>query len=264
MTSASEVVVEWNGDVAIVRINSPKTLNALSSTNMEQLMDALDQVEDKARAMILTGAGKGFCSGADLSGGIETGAPITSPDYDAGLSLEMHINVLVARLRDLSVPFITSIRGAAAGAGAALALMGDMVVASETAYFLQAFSGIGLVPDAGATHLLVRTVGRVRAMELMMLGEKLYAEKALEWGLINRVVPDDQLEAASLEMAQRLASGAFSLRQIRKMAWHAMDDDWDNMLNYERDMQRIAGRTQDHKEGVMAFMEKRRAKFSGK
>jgi 2-(1,2-epoxy-1,2-dihydrophenyl)acetyl-CoA isomerase len=169
----------------------------------------------------------------------------------------------MSKLRDLPMPWISSVRGAAAGVGASLALAGDMVVASETAFFLQAFSRIGLVPDGGSSHLLVKTIGRPRAMELMLLGDRLPAKTALEWGLINRVVPDTELEAASLELATRLAQGAASLKLIRKLAWTAVDGEWSKSLATERDLQRSAGRTADHREGVAAFFGKRPAAFKG-
>lgn len=253
--------LEWRGDVAVVRLNDPATLNAITLDNVAGFHAALDEIEPRARAMVLTGAGRAFCSGANLSGGM--GDEVAPDEFDAGLSLETHINPLMQRLRTLHLPWIAAVRGAAAGAGASLALAGDMIVASETAYFLQAFARVGLVPDAGSSHLLVRTIGRPRAMELMLLGEKLPAATALEWGLINRVVPDDQLEAEAMRLAGQLAEGAWSLRVIRRLAWDAVDGNWTEMLATERALQLNAGRTTDHREGVAGFLGKRPARFVG-
>ncbi|WP_375383098.1 enoyl-CoA hydratase-related protein [uncultured Sphingomonas sp.] len=253
--------LEWKGDVAIVRLNDPTTLNAITLGNIAAFAEALDAVEARARAMIVTGAGRAFCSGANLSGGM--GDDVAPEEFDAGSALETHINPLMQRLHDLRLPWITAVRGAAAGAGASLALAGDMIVASETAYFLQAFARIGLVPDAGSSHLLVRTIGRPRAMELMLLGEKLPAQTALAWGLINRIVPDDKLEADALALAQRLAAGPASLRAIRQVAWRAVDADWQEALSAERSLQLGAGRSADYREGVAAFQGKRAARFVG-
>jgi 2-(1,2-epoxy-1,2-dihydrophenyl)acetyl-CoA isomerase len=253
------VQLEWDGPLATLRMNDPATLNAVTIASLEAFDRALDEVNARGRAMILTGAGRGFCSGANIGAGMDT----ASVDYDAGAALDTHINPLMSKLRDLAVPWIAAVRGPAAGVGASLALAADMIVASENAYFLQAFSRIGLVPDGGSSHLLVRTIGRARASELMLLGEKLPAAKALEWGLVNRVVPDDQLEAAASELAVRLANGASSLRLIRRLAWSAVDGDWETTLSTERQLQGLAGRTADHREGVDAFMHKRAAAFTG-
>ena len=255
------LTLEWQGNVAIVRLNDPASLNAITLETVTLFHRAVDWLEPQARAMIVTGAGRAFCSGANLAGGVTEPGPDES--YDAGLVLETHINPLMDRLRGLGLPWITAVRGAAAGAGASLALAGDLILASETAYFLQAFPRVGLVPDAGSSHLLVRTIGRPRAMELMLLGEKLPAAQALSWGLINRVVPDAQLEAEALGLAERLAGGAWSLRSIRQLAWRAVDEPWSDVLRVERELQRGAGRSADHREGVAAFLAKRPASFVG-
>ena len=228
---------------------------------LEAFRPTLDAVEARARAMVLTGAGRGFCSGAKLGG---PSSNVRSEDFDAGLLLETHFNPLMTRLRELKVPWISAVRGAAAGGGASLALAADMIVASESAFFLQAFTNIGLVPDCGSTHLLVRTLGRPRAMELMLLGERLPAKQALEWGLINRVVPDDQLMTEALALAQRLAAGSWSLSAIRDLAWRALDSSWSEALEAEREYQLLAGRTEDFIEGVSAFSERREPEFVGR
>lgn len=254
------IEIEHKGRVGILRLNDPARLNAVSMAMVEEIGEALDLLVRSSRAMILTGAGKAFCSGANLAGGLSQ----PGSDSDFGLSLETHINPLMTRLRDLPIPWITSVRGPAAGVGCSMGLAGDMIVASETAYFLQAFSRIGLVPDGGSSHLLVRAIGRPRAMEMMLLGERIPAAKALQWGLVNQVVADDALDAAALALAERLASGPASLGQTRRIVWNAIDEPWAGAIWKEREEQLIAGRTSDAGEGIAAFLEKRPAQFQGK
>lgn len=260
--ASSKVDFEISGSVAILRLNDPATLNALSTDMIEAMQAGLATARGSARALVLCGAGKGFCSGADLGGGM--GVSDLSSVPDAGLTLETHMNPLMLSLRDLGMPWISAGRGAAAGVGAALALAADLIVAGENAYFLEAFRRVGLVPDGGSTFLLVKAVGRVRAMEMMLLGEKIPARKALDWGLINRVVPDDAVDEAAMTLARELAAGptrAFGL--IRKAAWVATSADFETALATERALQTEAGRTEDFKEGVLAFREKRAARFTG-
>lgn len=260
--TAQKVELEVRGNVAILRLNEPAKLNPLTTLLIEDFNLALDKLDSAVRALLVTGAGRAFCSGAALDIDPEV---IGARQGDAGEILETHVNPLMSRLRNLSIPWICAVRGAAAGAGASLALAGDLVVASETAYFLQAFARIGLVPDGGSTHLLARTIGRVRAMELMLLADRLPAVKAYEWGLINRVVPDAALEDEALALATKLANGpAVALGLIRKAVWAAVDSDWENALRTERQLQTIAGRTHDFREGIAAFNAKRPASFTGK
>ncbi|WP_239987421.1 enoyl-CoA hydratase-related protein [Sphingosinithalassobacter portus] len=259
MTEFNTIEIEYDGPVGVLRLNKPENLNAMSLTMAEECLAALDVLASRARALIITGAGRAFCSGANLAGGMGQ----EGSESDFGLSLETHINPMMTRLRDLDIPWITAVRGAAAGVGCSVALAGDMIVASETAYFLQAFSRIGLVPDGGSTHLLARSIGRVRAMEMMLLGERLPAATALEWGLVNRVVPDDMLEAEAMALAQRLANGPASLGRTRRMVWGAIDMPWAEALASERSEQLHAGRSADAAEGIAAFLEKRPAKFQG-
>ena len=255
----SLIETEMHGRVGVMRLSRPSALNAVSVAMVEQMMAALTELEKSARALLLTGTGKSFSSGADLSEevAVQDGA------VDFGYSLETHMNPLMSRLRDLSIPWISAVRGAAAGVGCSLALAADMVIASETAYFMQAFSRVGLVPDGGSTHLLVRGASRVRAMEMVLLGDRIPAARALEWGLVNRVVPDEALEAEALALAERLANGPSSLTQTRRMMWQALDNGWDNALALERGEQRTAGRSADCAEGIAAFLEKRPAQFKG-
>lgn len=253
------IETEMHGRVGIIRLNQPETLNAVSVPMVEQMMAALDGMEKSARAILLTGVGKAFSSGGDMSAEVI----VQDGGVDYGHTLETHMNPLMSRLRDLPMPWISAVRGAAAGVGCSLALAADLVVASEKAFFMQAFSRVGLVPDGGATHLLVRGASRVRAMEMVLLGDRVPAAQALEWGLVNYVVPDDELEARSIALAERLANGPSSLAQTRRLIWQALDSGWENSLALERSEQRIAGRSADCAEGVAAFMEKRPAEFKG-
>lgn len=254
------IVYERIDDVASVRLNRPETLNALTREMSTELIDAIDRAEREARAMLIGGSGRAFCSGADLSGGF---AAVDDPDRDVGALLEAAFHPMIQRMRDATIPIVTAVRGPAAGMGSALALAGDLIVAGEGAVFIQAFRQIGLVPDGGTSYLLARAIGRVRAMELMLLGSKLPAATALDWGLINRVVADDAVDDAALALAHELAQGPFALRLIKRGAWAALDASLEDVLDLERMAQREAGRTADFIEGVSAFREKRAARFSG-
>jgi len=260
---AERIGYETEGAVARIRFQNPEALNAVDPEMLEALQAAFERAEREARAILLTGEGKAFCSGANLASPRLTHGP-GHPDFDAGAILESHYNPLIARIPRLSIPLVAAVNGAAAGVGCSFALLADLVLAAESAYFLQAFRRIGLIPDGGSTWLLPRHVGRVRAMEMMLLGEKISAAQALEWGLINRVVPDAELQGAAMDMAQRLAAGPASLGLIRRAAWAAQHQDLASQLRLERDLQRDAGRTSDFVEGVSAFLGKRPANFQGR
>jgi 2-(1,2-epoxy-1,2-dihydrophenyl)acetyl-CoA isomerase len=248
------------GDVCVVTMNDPATMNAASTQMVEQLISAFTIAAKSARAIVLTGVGRGFCSGANL--GVIPDP--TLPDYDAGLLLETHYNRLLMAVRDLPLPIVTAINGAAAGLGSSLGLAGDLIVAARSSYFKQAFDRIGLVPDAASAYLLIRSVGRPRAMELLFLGEEISACQALDWGMVNRVVDDDVLMETALEIAARLAAGpTAALRMTRQLAWKSMDMGFAESLDVERELQKLAGRTGDHREGLAAFFEKRRPRFRG-
>jgi len=170
----------------------------------------------------------------------------------------------VTFIREAPVPVVTAVNGAAAGVGCSLALLGDLIVAGESAYFLQAFRRIGLVPDGGSTYLLPRMIGRARAMEMALLGERVSAAQALEWGMINRVVPDADLMTTAMGLAEALASGPASLGLSRQTLWASLDSDWAGQLHRERLAQKAAGKTDDFVEGVGAFLAKRPAAFTGR
>lgn len=256
---SGKITVERKGRVSVVRIDDPATMNSMTGEMAVELHATLRKEAKAARCLVLAGHERAFCAGANLGGeGIgELG------DVDAGETLELQFNPLMEAIRGLGVPIVTAVRGAAAGVGASLALAGDIIVAGRSAYFLEAFARIGLVPDGGATWLLTRAVGRPRAMEMMLLAEKIPAEQALEWGLINRVVEDDAVEETAMALAERLAAGpSHALGLIRRAGWAAADADFLATLRNERDFQRAAGSHPDFAEGVAAFREKRPAKFA--
>ena len=258
--SYSKVKLSFDGEVAIVTMADPGTLNSVDAGMGEEMADAFDVASREARCVVLTGEGRGFCSGFNLSAGVEmddNGVP------DVGAVLQLVFNPFVKKLADLPIPFVTAVNGAAAGIGCSFALLGDIIIASESAYFLQAFRRIGLVPDGGSTYILPRMLTRARAMEMMLLGDKLPAKKALEWGLINDVVADADLMGKALGMAQALASGPTrTLGMIRQLAWSANDATFSEQLLAERVVQRQAGLGPDFAEGVTAFHQKRPAQFT--
>jgi 2-(1,2-epoxy-1,2-dihydrophenyl)acetyl-CoA isomerase len=170
----------------------------------------------------------------------------------------------MTKLRNMEIPMVSAVNGPAVGVGMSFAVMADIVVAARSAYFLQAFANIGLVPDGGATHLLPRIIGWRRAVELSMLAERLPAETALDWGLVNRVVDDDKLMEEALGLAARLANGPRSLGLMRKAYWETFSNSYSEQFQLEANLQGIAGASEDNREGVKAFLEKRPAKFTGK
>ncbi|MDQ4086850.1 MAG: enoyl-CoA hydratase-related protein [Pseudomonadota bacterium] len=251
--------------VATITLNRPDTLNALNGAMVDELRTAVESLPASgARALLITGEGRGFSSGADLASGPSTSLG-TGGALDAGLALEKHFNPLIEALFALPIPVVAAVKGPAAGAGCSLALAADIVIAARSAYFLQAFVNIGLIPDAGATWLLPRLAGRARAMEMMMLGERIAAEKAAEWGMISRVVADEDLAAEAALLAANLARGpTVALGLIRQLAREAAHLPLTEALAAERVAQRRAGETEDFKAAVLAFLEKRQARFEGR
>jgi 2-(1,2-epoxy-1,2-dihydrophenyl)acetyl-CoA isomerase len=245
--------------VATLTIARPERLNALDAQTVAELREAVDEAgRSGARCLLLTGEGRGFSSGADLAGG--GGLP-----DDAGEALEKGFNPLVEALFSLPIPVVAAVNGPAAGAGCSLALAADIVVAARSAYFLQAFVNVGLVPDAGATWLLPRLAGRARALEMMMLGERVSAEQARDWGMIARVVDDADLAEEAVAVATRLAQGpTVALGLIRRLAREAQSLPLTETLAAERIAQRDAGRTEDFRSAVMAFVQKRQPRFEGR
>lgn len=264
MSDFETIRLDFDGGIAHLVLNRPETLNALSRKLLTELMQALDVIRDRAqqRALIISGAGRGFCSGADLK---EGGLTDVSQSYDAGEVLERHYNPLIERLFSLNLPVIAAVHGTVSGAGCMLALAADFVIAARSAYFLQAFVKVGLIPDAGSLWLLPRLVGRARAHAMMMLGEKLSAQTAVDWGLIYQVVDDELLQSRARELADRLAAGPTrAYAMIRQGTRAAMEQGLSQTLELERRLQCLAGRTEDFAEGVAAFRAKRPALFTGK
>lgn len=261
--AAPKVRSEVKDHVGIITLSDPSTLNAAGMELMEELAAAVDALvaNDEARCIVITGEGRGFCSGANLSGGRAGGSGNPKGPNEALLKV---YNPFVSSLRKSPKPLVAAVNGVAAGVGVSLALACDLVVAAESAYFLLAFRRIGLVPDGGATWLLPKLVGKARAMELMLLGEKLPAKTAQEWGLINRCVPDAELMKTTLELAGALASGPASLGLTRNLVWEALDTAWHLQLEAEAYAQGDAGRSEDAREGIMAFLQKRPAEFKGR
>jgi 2-(1,2-epoxy-1,2-dihydrophenyl)acetyl-CoA isomerase len=267
--SYEKIKVSSDGDVAVITLSDPATMNAAGVDTAAELLHAVKAAvggASPARAILITGEGRGFCSGANLSAGSGSGARAVDGDGkpDAGAALETVYNPLVTYIREMPVPLVTAVNGAAAGVGCSLALLGDLIVAAESAYFLQAFRRIGLVPDGGSTYLLPRAIGRARAMEMALLGERVSAAQALEWGMINRVVADAELMETAMTLAKTLASGPASLGLSRQILWASLDSDWAAQLHRERLAQKSAGKTADFAEGVGAFLAKRPAAFTGK
>jgi 2-(1,2-epoxy-1,2-dihydrophenyl)acetyl-CoA isomerase len=262
------VRLHLDAGVGTLTLNHPDVLNAMSPQMLAGLADALDAVADPAhgvRCLVLTGEGRSFCAGANLQGRGAGGIASVPPGKRAGGTLETGYHPLLRRLRDLHCPIVSAVNGAAAGAGMSFALMGDLVIAARSAYFLQAFRRIGLVPDCGASWLLPRLVGRARAAELSLLGERLSAQKALEWGLVNRVVDDEQLRDEAGAIARNLADGpTVALALTRRLYWESPLKGFEDQLDLEFRLQREAGATDDFVEGVTAFLEKRPAQFTGR
>ncbi|GAC1407592.1 MAG: enoyl-CoA hydratase/isomerase [Novosphingobium sp.] len=259
--SYETITVEGSDQIATITLNRPERMKACSLDMAGEINDAISMLEG-ARCLIITGAGRGFCSGADLSA---RGERSISGGEGSYIALTRHYNPLMVNLARLNMPIITAVNGAAAGVGCSIGLAGDFVIAGRSGYFLQAFVNIGLVPDGGASWMLPRMVGKARATEMMMLGEKISAEKALDWGLIYKMVEDDQLQAEAHALATRLANGpTVSYAVMRKNILVAMENSYSEQLLAEAEGQRIAGSSEDATEGGMAFLEKRKPVFKGK
>lgn len=249
---------------AVVTLNRPDRLNSFNPEMHRQLRDVLDEIAQRedVRAVLLTGAGRAFCSGQDLS---ERRFAPDAPPPDLGASLDEHFNPLVRRLRALPKPVVCAVNGVAAGAGANVALACDIVLAGRSASFIQAFCKLGLVPDSGGTHFLPRLVGRARAVGLALLGDRITAEDAERIGMIWRCVDDAALADESRTLARHLATQPTRGLAAIKRALQASElNSLDQQLDLERDLQRELGRTDDYREGVTAFLAKRPPRFSGR
>jgi len=260
---AYEYILAQTDDDAVTTItfNRPDRLNACPREMAEEIRNVLADPGD-ARAIVLTGAGRAFCSGADLSG---TGKHSISGGRGAYDSLTLSYNPLMAEIARCPVPIVAGVNGAAAGIGCSIALASDFAIAGKSAYFLQAFVNIGLVPDGGASWMLPRLIGKARATEMMLLGEKIPAEKAADWGMIYKCVDDADLLGQAQALARRLAKGpTLALGLMRQNITKALETDYASALNNEAAGQWLAGDSADAVEGTMSFLQKRKAEFKGK
>lgn len=265
--SESSVLYEARGSVGLITLNRPQALNSFTRQMHRDLWSVLDRIngDPAVRAAVLTGAGRGFCAGADLAEFDFEPGPDLVKRADPGPVIDQAFNPSIRKLMDLRVPTIAAVNGVAAGAGASFAMACDLAIAAPNASFIQAFSKIGLIPDAGGSWFLVKKLGLARAMGCAMLGDKVSASDAKEWGMIWDVTPEgeDCLQAA-LKLAERLSTmPTTALVQTRKLLRAAATNELDAQLDLERDTQSGLGKTHDYIEGVMAFREKRPAKFTG-
>jgi len=261
--SQPSILLEIDQGVALLTLNRPDNLNSFNAQMHDQMRAALSQIRKDAsvRALVITGAGRGFCAGQDL-GDRNVAATDTAPDL--GESIEKRYNPMLRTLRDLPLPVICAVNGVAAGAGANIALACDITLAARSASFIQAFCKIGLIPDSGGTWTLPRLVGSARAKGMALLGDKISAEQAENWGMIWRCVDNEQLMEETMKLARHLATQPTKGLALIKRALNASaNNTFDEQLDLERDLQRLAGRTEDYREGVAAFMEKRQPSFKG-
>jgi 2-(1,2-epoxy-1,2-dihydrophenyl)acetyl-CoA isomerase len=254
--------ISFSNEAGIARLtlNRPDRLNSFTVQMHEEVAEALSDLGD-ARVLVLTGAGRGFCAGQDLN----DRAVAPGQSVDLGESVEKRYNPLVRRLTSLPMPVIARVNGVAAGAGANIALACDIVIAAKSAKFIQSFANIGLIPDSGGTWVLPRLVGQARALGLALTAEPLPAEKAAEWGLIWKAVEDEALDAEVDALAARFAAaptrGLAAIKKMIRESWgHSLDEE----LDLQRDAMRELGGSEDYREGVAAFMEKRTPRFTGR
>lgn len=244
---------------ATITLNRPEVMNALNAQMRAELLDAMRRASAGARVVVLTGAGRAFCSGQDLGDRANVG------DIDLERTLRDEYEPLLRAIADCPVPVIAAVNGAAAGAGANIALSADVVIAAESAVFLQAFTRIGLIPDAGGTWWLPRQVGYPRAMGAALFAEKVTARQAADWGMIWEAVADDAFAAHWQARARHIATGPTTAFAAVKAALRAsLTNDYPTQLALEAKLQGDCGRTGDFREGVLAFLEKRPAKFTGR
>jgi len=261
---SDSVLLSINEGVATITLNRPQSLNSFNTEMHLQLRDAIATVAADAsvRCVLLTGAGRGFCAGQDLGDrNFDDGQ--RAPDL--GATLNTYYNPLIKSIRDLPLPVICAVNGVAAGAGANIALACDLVIAAESASFIQAFCRLGLIPDAGGTWVLPRLVGLAKAKGLALLGDKLSATQAEKMGLIWEVKADDELMPHCQQLAQHLATQpTYGLGLIKQSLNASLNNDLDSQLALESEIQRKAGQSQDYQIGVQAFMNKQKPVYTGR
>ncbi len=266
MANFETIELEIHEGCAILRLNRPDRLNSFNAQMHQDVKNALDileagQRDGAIRAVLLTGAGRGFCAGQDLSDR-NVGAGDAAPDL--GASVEKNYKPLVMRIRALDLPVVAAVNGVAAGAGANIAFACDLVFAAKSASFIQSFSKLGLIPDTGGSWILPRMIGPARAMGLALLGEKLSADQAEQWGLIWKSVEDEKLLEVAMQCVKQLACGpTVGYAKTKKAIWESSTNTFEAQLNLERDLMTACGKTADYREGVAAFIEKRPAVFKG-
>ncbi|MDC5459680.1 2-(1,2-epoxy-1,2-dihydrophenyl)acetyl-CoA isomerase PaaG [Acinetobacter baumannii] len=258
------IIAEEKNGVGYLTFNRPKALNSFNVDMHREVAEVLNQwtKNPDVRCVVISGEGRGFCAGQDL------GDRVVDPNAEApdlGYSIETYYNPLIKTIVNMPKPVICAVNGVAAGAGANIALACDLVIAAKSANFVQAFCRLGLVPDSAGTWFLPRAVGHARAMGLALLGDKLPAETAKEWGMIWDVVEDAELKTKVTELAERLAKQpTFGLSLIKKAIHQSSNNTFEEQMLLERDLQRIAGRSEDYREGVQAFMNNREPNFKGR
>jgi 2-(1,2-epoxy-1,2-dihydrophenyl)acetyl-CoA isomerase len=262
MADYETIILEQSDGIARVTLNRPDRLNSFTTAMHHELRDALRTVEHSARVIILTGAGRGFCAGQDLN---ERSVSVGDHPVDLGMTVETCWNPLVRRLVSMHQPIIAKVNGVAAGAGANVALACDLVVAAKSARFIESFTSIGLIPDSGGTWMLPRLAGQARALGLALTGEPLPAEKAAEWGLIWKAVDDEALDDEVDALAEKLAAlPPLAVSATKHMIRSTWARTLDQELNEERNEMRRLGFSEDYREGVSAFLEKRTPAFTGR
>ncbi|EMA3640091.1 2-(1,2-epoxy-1,2-dihydrophenyl)acetyl-CoA isomerase [Providencia stuartii] len=264
MPNSAMILTTLENGVLTITLNHPDRLNSFNDEMHRQLSDALKIAErdDTVRCLVITGAGRGFCAGQDLN---DRNVSVSEQAPDLGYSVETFYNPLIRRLTSLPKPIICAVNGVAAGAGAAIALAGDIVIAAKSASFIQSFCRLGLVPDSGGSWFLPQLAGHARAMGMALLGDKISAEQALQWGMIWQVTENDELTTTVNQLAQHLATQpTYGLGLIKKAIYRAATNTLDEQLDLERDLQRLGGRSEDYREGVDAFLNKREPKFKGR
>jgi 2-(1,2-epoxy-1,2-dihydrophenyl)acetyl-CoA isomerase len=261
MSKYQTVLVERRGGIAVVSFNRPDSLNAIDAQLRRELRLAVREVNDDPAVLVavLSGAGRVFCAGADLAESAESEVEFRVEDQ-----LNGEYKPIMLEMNSAPMPWIAAVNGAAAGIGSAFAMNCDLVVMAEDAYLYQAFTAIGLVPDGGATWHLARTLGRQRAYEVIVSGEKIRAQKCLEWGLCNRVVPATELLEQTLAWAEQLAAKSpLALRYAKQAVNGAMENSVDESISYEAKLQHLCITSSDAKEGITAFLEKRAPRWQG-
>jgi 2-(1,2-epoxy-1,2-dihydrophenyl)acetyl-CoA isomerase len=262
--SYEHLLFTLDAGIARLTLNRPDRLNSFNDAMHVEVRDALGRVraEASARVLLITGAGRGFCAGQDLS---DRAVSAGDAPVDLGASIERNYKPLVLGLRSLPMPVICAVNGVAAGAGANIAFACDIVIAAKSASFIEAFSKLGLIPDTGGTYFLPRLVGTARAMGMAMLGDKISAEQAAAWGLIWQCVDDPDLPAAAEKLAIHFAQAPTrGLARTKQALYASGTNTLDAQLDLERDLMRELGASDDYREGVAAFMAKRPPKFTGR